>query len=286
MIKRPLTISDIGVGTVYERYSLFETLSKITSEYHITTALEYPNDGMTGIKGINSLFLADFGIKPSVVLQDQKEYEIAKTIAAKTRLNNKIAYFLTNKENFDFANNSFDLVWNFNALPLYSNYEKIIDEMICSSRKYIFISVSNKKHYGFFIHYLHHKLKKEDWSVHGNNDIMNISKIEKIFKKKGCHILQKKYLDIPWWPDVDKPIEEVLSDFFPFLRKNLLEKNTSREKRLKEFFFDHKNMPYFDPKKSKELKNKTDKHNFIEKNSLIRPLHWFFAHHESILIEK
>ena len=57
---------DEGLGTTYERFILHRYFRFLKDTYDISSVLEVPSFGMTGVSGINSLWWAGQGIETTV----------------------------------------------------------------------------------------------------------------------------------------------------------------------------------------------------------------------------
>jgi SAM-dependent methyltransferase len=272
--------ADTGMGTTYERFSLKRLLGNLMRQYEIRSVLEGPIDGITGIAGINSLTFAKKGARVSVVLPNQETANYARHIWEKEGCRDRGTFFVIGASRFDFPDDSFDLVWNFNALPRIDNFIKVVTEMVRVSKRYVLIFVSNRSNYGFWVHRLHHKVAKAEWD-HGDIALMDTERIGRILQEKDMRIIQKLFVDIPWWPDVDILMSKLASDLLPFLRP-LLKKTQQHDQRYK---WDVNNLPYFDKEKYRDLHLKMNRLGFIERTS-ITPLKALFAHHRGILAEK
>jgi len=267
---------DLGMGIPYERWSLSNLLEKLYFVYDFSTVLEGPGDGMAGIKGLNSIPLAGRNCHVSVILPSEKQIEIAGYVY---RQHNMDVTF-KKSENFemDYPDKSFDFVWNFCVTHILDS-EKIIDNMVRISSKYVMIIVPNLLNYGFLLHKIDHLLTGEPW-IHGNINYMNIPKIKTALEKRGMSVQQTFLVDIPFWPDIDKPVETVIGNFIPFLRKWLKKRAEERYKTCSHKF---DNLPYFthDP----DFEKLMGKLSFIERYfpEFIRVL---FAHHNGVIARK
>ena len=267
---------DLGLGTHYERWSLSRLLEKLYFLYDFTTVLEGSADGMAGIKGINSLPLAKLNCKVTVNLPVEGQIELAKRVFEK---HDKRAEFYSGKDfSLDFPDSSFELVWNF-CIAHILDTNKLIDEMVRVSSRYVLIIVPNGLNYGFFIHWLDHLITGERWN-HGNIKYMNINIIEKELKKRGLLTLETFLVDVPFWPDIDKPIEMVAGDFLPFTGNFMKER---AKKRYSNTCYEVHNLPYFS--NAPEFQRLMNKLGFIEKYFPYF-LKIFFAHHNGIIAEK
>jgi hypothetical protein len=271
-----LTEFDTGLGTSYERFALYSLLEKLAAELQIQSSLEGPIDGITGVNGINSIALARRGVRVIVVLPVMDLIRYAKRFyEAEDCLGG--AHFVCSNELS--LNGQFDLVWNFNCLPQRDDYESVLEQMACRSRRYIMVFVSNTWNYGFWIHRLHHVIEKEHW-YHGDIQTMNTRMISRVLQRMGFRTVRRLFVDVPWWPDIDSPIEEVTASFLPILKPFL-----KQSRRLEIYKYNHINFPYFHEGRRKALRDVLSSHLNFESTRipLLKPL---FAHHCGILAER
>lgn len=271
-----ITRADTGLGTTFERISLNKYFSHLIVKYPIETVLEGPTDGIKGIKGINSILLARLGARVTLILPSKEALEYASSIWERAGV--KGTFLFQDHLRLDVEEHSFDLVWNFSSLPQVEDYNATIDAMIKASRRFVMIFVSNTKNYGFKLHRLHHIIEHEPWG-HGNIEIMDIKKIESILKERRLVIREKVFVDVPWWPDIDRPVGELISSFLPFLKSFV--KDTSHTRR---YNFDMDSLPYYDPVKQNEMELLYRRHGLFERSSITILKH-IFAHHRGILAE-
>jgi len=274
----PAVERDTGLGTTYERIAVARLLDKLAARYNVSSVLEGPVDGITGIRGLNSIPFAQRGARVEVVLPDRDEVTLARRIWTDLGLPG-----ISVREGRDWLlggpDAGFDLVWNFNALPQAPDPERLLDEMCRASARYVLVFVSNTLNYGFPIHRLHHRRIREPWS-HGSVSVMNTRRIERSLQRLGFRTLERLLVDVPWWPDIDSPIEEVAAAFLPFLKGRV-----EGSKRLERYTWDASNLPYFDPERRRRLEADLKKHFLIERARLC-PVRALFAHHRGILAER
>jgi hypothetical protein len=270
-----LTEWDTGLGTSYERLSIYSLTERLSRELSIRSSLEGPIDGITGINGINSIALARLGVHATVVLPDENLIRCAKRYYEAENCQSHVNFICSTDLPLQ---KQFDLVWNFNCLPQRDDHETVLEQMAHCSRRYILIFTSNTRNYGFWIHRLHHVVEKEHW-YHGNIQVMNARKISASLRKMGFRTIRQLFVDVPWWPDIDSPIEEVAASFVPFLKPFL-----KKSRRLEIYKYNHENFPYFHEERRRTLLKVLSSHPNFE--SSIFPLKLLFAHHRGILAEK
>jgi hypothetical protein len=275
----PAVDRDTGLGTTYERVALARLLEELAARHRVRSVLEGPTDGITGIRGLNSVPFAQLGARVEVALADDDEVELAKTVWSRLRLAPPSVVRPSGGWELGAPDASFDLVWNFNALPQAPDPELVLDDMCRASARLVLVFVSNTANYGFPIHRLHHRAAHEHWS-HGSPAAMNVRRIERSLSRRGFRRVERLLVDVPWWPDIDSPIEEVAATFLPFLRGR-----AASSARLARYTWTASDLPYFDPARRARLEAELSRHAFIE-NSRWCPLKALFAHHRGILAER
>jgi hypothetical protein len=266
---------DEGRGTPYERISLWDFFNSFKDA---KSYLELPRDGMYGIMGLNSLYLAKTGRKAVIFVEDaaQKTFiaKIAKSYDAPLAID--IYNGLEGLKKIPSA--SIDFVWAFNVLSDYKQMQEIVSEMGRISRKYVFFTYMNKVNYGYFIHRLHHKKTGEKWS-HTDLKKSEVSEMSARLGKFGFSFDQKVILDAPWWPDIGAPMGDVAADLLGRKKKDPADKKSN------EYYFPADDLVYFDDKKYHLLKKKMAK-DFVIERKFPYFIKIFFAHHIGLLYKK
>ncbi|MCD4689897.1 hypothetical protein K8S17_00380 [bacterium] len=275
----PVVDRDTGLGTTYERVAVARMLERFCDRHEVLHVLEGPVDGITGINGLNSIPLAQRGADVELVLGEPGQVEMASRVWSGLGLTNKVSISASTDGRIDVPKRSFDLVWNFNAIPQSAEPARLIAEMCLASSRFVMVFVSNTLNYGFPIHRLHHVAAREAWS-HGDISSMNVRLIERLLVEHGFRPIERLVVDTPWWPDIDSPIEEVIATFLPFLKRSI-----SGSKRLEHYTWMWDELPYFEPDKRARLTEEIGKHFLIER-SAPGPLKLLFAHHRGVLAER
>ncbi|MBD3347999.1 MAG: hypothetical protein GF400_02240 [Candidatus Eisenbacteria bacterium] len=275
----PAVTSDTGLGTTYERIAVARVLERMAERYPIGTVLEGPTDGITGIRGLNSVPLAQAGAKVELVLSDPDELALARSAWEKIGLGDSLVTRLAENGRLSAEDRAYDLVWNFNSIPQVASPERLLDEMCAASKDLVLVFTSNTWNYGFPVHRLHHRAAGEEWS-HGDIAMMNTRKIARLLGERGYGVVETLLADVPWWPDIDSPIEEVAATFLPFLRGL-----SSGSKRLERYTWTIDDLPYFEDDRRAPLESQLSRHFAIERARFF-PLRVLFAHHRGVLARR
>jgi hypothetical protein len=184
-------------GVDYERYSLAKCLGKIVKKYNIRRCGELPAYGAKAMPSIYSLGLAQAGahvilINPSPFAQSSwEEVRLGHLMT----ISNQDDIYHTN-----FANDSFDLVWNFAYFPIDMNPESLLTEMKRISNRYVAIFSVNGRNIGAYIHRILHRVLGIPWT-HGNINFNFPDKLARFMKQHDFNIVKIGVTDCPFWPD-------------------------------------------------------------------------------------
>lgn len=197
---------DEGLGTTYERFILHRYFKQIKEDYKVNTLLEVPSFGMTGVSGINSLWWAQNGVRPTVVDSDQVRIDKALEVWRSIPLE---AGFVRCKDfsTLPFETGEFDMSWNFASLWFVADLTAFLSELARVTRKVIFICVPNRNGIGY---------RLRDWMNRDDLDGMYRDNIRpgrfiKELKVLNWQLHKSGYLDIPPWPDIAMKKEDMLN---------------------------------------------------------------------------
>lgn len=200
---------DEGLGSSYERIILNIKLEQICKNFNITSVLEAPAFGFTGLSGINSLQLAKKGCK--ITLIDHDSLRLEKINKLWLKLNFELnSRYLSEYNNLPFKDNEFDMSWNFSALWFVENLEIFLTQLTKVTNKVIFICVPNTTGIGYLTQkYFGKKELEEDI----NEEYIKPKYFTKILNNLGWILLRDDFIDCPPWPDIGMPKEKFLNKF-------------------------------------------------------------------------
>ncbi len=195
--------ADYGLGTTFERFAIYRWLEHVADRYPVRTVLEGPGDGVAGIPGIHSIPLAQRGCEVTVALGDPAEVALAQRAWTALGCRAQGDFVCVRGLSLPFPFRRFDLVWNFNRLP-FLEPQLLVAEMARLSRRYVALVVPNRRNYGFPARWLYHRRTRFPWP-YGNTVVMDPSTVRGLFEQVGLRILEVRWLDVPWWPDIIDP---------------------------------------------------------------------------------
>ncbi len=264
---------DRGLGTTFERFAIYQWLEDVVSRYPIQTALEGPGDGVAGIPGIHSIPLAQQGCNVTIALENTEALAQARQVwkAQGCRGN----FVRVRGTPLPFPAHCFDLVWNFNRLP-FLDAPALAAELVRLSRRYVALIVPNRRNYGFPARRLYHKRTDQPW-VYGNTKVMHPRTVREILKSLGMQILETRWLDVPWWPDIIDPIAW-LRAMIPGAGRVL----SNDQQNGDGYRWEPNDLPYFDPAAYADVHRRMHRLGWMERR-LPQLLQTPFAHHFAVL---
>ena len=197
-----------GYGTEYERYALNKFVVEIVGKYSVSTVLEMPANGVMGIPGLKSMIFAKAGCDVTVSHPSREFLADAKKIWDCFGL--EAEFVQSPWINSVFADDSFDLVWNFCVYEHFDNPREVIREMLRVTRKNILLEIQNVHNIGLPIHRSYHVLRNEPWD-HGDMQSMDLSHILGVIAELHAELVESGATDMPPWPDINIGLKEMLS---------------------------------------------------------------------------
>ena len=208
---------DEGIGTVYERLVIDAYFRGLADKYGYKSMLEFPADGVTGVPGINSLEFARKGVKVTLSNPVPKMLETAKKVWERQGLLQMAEFVPSGIEKLPFADNSFDMAWNYCMFERFTEPDFLVQELKRVSRKHVMIMTQNCWNSGTCVHFLFHKGLGLKWD-HGYLKWMRFKGIRECLLRNGLKIVETGSIDAPPWMDTwDMPLrgdlKKILSVF-------------------------------------------------------------------------
>lgn len=193
---------DEGLGTTYERFILHNYFDSLKNRYNIQSVLEAPSFGMTGVSGINSLWWASQGARVTIVDQSTPRLAAIEKVWQEAGLGAEFIFQSPDSPELPFADNSFDLAWNFAALWHVKDGEKYLSELSRVAKKALFICVPNKQNVCWV-------LRPHDSQEYELKHI-NTEWIHSCLTPHGWRLMETGFFDVPPWPDIAMKKENML----------------------------------------------------------------------------
>lgn len=203
-----LTDYNEGLGLVYERFVLNDFLLELRARHGIETVLEAPLYGMAGVSGINSVALAEAGCQVTLADDNQVRLDGVQRIWQELALPVRLVQ-VQDWGRLPFADNSFDLAWEWAGLWYLPNAQALLHELARVSRRVVFVAMPNRWQVGYFMRkYL---IDQEFFRAIGGREAWVDMRMNRgLLKAAGVEIVDEGVLDVPPWPDTVMPASEVL----------------------------------------------------------------------------
>lgn len=184
-------------GLDYERYALDQTLQNLVKKYGIHNALEIPATGVKAMPSIYSIGIGLAGCRVTLVNGKESSLQVWKKLGIGDLVD---IHHCKDIRDTGLKDNEYDFVWNFASFSTLDEKEKVMQEMIRVSKKYISIFSVNSYNPGYISHRMAHYLTKTPWS-HGDVSFYSVRKTKKFMRGQGLNIIDTGVLDSPPWPD-------------------------------------------------------------------------------------
>lgn len=212
--KRYLSDYNEGLGLVYERFVLNDFLLALRAEYGLQSVLEAPLFGMAGVSGINSVALAQAGAEVTLVDDHAERLAAVERIWGELGLPATFVHH-TDWQHLPFADDAFDLAWNWAALWYLSADPAqdpqlpaaLLHELVRVSRRLVFVAMPNRVQLGYL---LRKYVLEREFVDYVDESWADIGRVRRTLEEAGLRIVRQGVLDVPPWPDTVMPASEVL----------------------------------------------------------------------------
>jgi hypothetical protein len=203
-----------GLGLVYERFVLNDFLLALRGDYRLESVLEAPLFGMAGVSGINSVALAQAGAQVTLVDDHSERLAAVERIWDELDLPARFVHH-TRWDQLPFADESFDMAWNWAALWHLPDGspdgarapESLLRELVRVSRRVVFVAMPNRVQVGYL---MRKYLLERDFVDYVDERWADIGRARRVLEGAGLRIVRQGVLDVPPWPDTVMPASQVL----------------------------------------------------------------------------
>lgn len=218
---------DEGLGTTYERFVLHAHFRRIKGRYGVDRVLEAPVFGMTGISGINSLWWAGHGAEVTLADHSRERLTLVKKIWHELSLDVHLVCVSSPCQSLPFEDAAFDMSWNFAALGPPVHVKALLPELARVTRKAVFICVPNRSNLlGPFFNLLIER--RPDFKT----SPLSPRFIRELMRKANWSLEESGFLDVPPWPDIGMPKENLFNKIGLRTYVRALQKGVARKNRL------------------------------------------------------
>jgi hypothetical protein len=193
-----------GYGSIYGRYVRKRLSQRLTAENGIRTVLEAPcnAEAYFASPGTQSVVFAEAGCSVALVHQSEEVVQKTRDFWAQLGMPDTPVIHVPDAYHLPFDDNQFDLVWNFDSVPLFDDPARFIEEMVRVSRSLVWIIVANTWNIGYPIHALSSLLSHRP-SPWGSRAWMSMRPIERVLGRLGLTTVERGLVDMPPWPGFD-----------------------------------------------------------------------------------
>jgi len=189
---------DVGLGTAYERWAVYDLLGKWLAEESPSTALEGPVDGMAGIPGLHLLPVAARGTRVTVIVPDEEGVEVVRGVYRTVGLEDR----LDARAGAAWPEETFDLVLTYNALPSVPDWKRYLAEAAAHARGRLVVSVTHPASYGVFLRRTLRLAQPGEKPLElFDHPSTSPRTLEPELRRYG-RIARDAFVDCPWWPDL------------------------------------------------------------------------------------
>jgi hypothetical protein len=198
---------DVGLGTAYERWAVYELLGRWLAEEPPATALEGPIDGMAGIPGLHLLPAAARGARVTVIVPDEEGAEVVRGVYRTVGLEDR----LDARAGTAWPQETFDLVLTYNALPSVPDWKAYLAEAAARARRRLVVSVTHPSSYGVFLRKALRLAQPGEKHLElFDHPSTSTRTLEPELRRYG-RITGDAFVDCPWWPDLFVETGETLA---------------------------------------------------------------------------
>jgi len=257
-----------GLGTTYERFVLHTHFRRIRKTYGIETVLETPIFGMTGVSGINSVWWGRQGAQVTLMDHNRERLAYIERLWNDLSLEARFFYDPGTYVSLPFADQEFEMSWNFAALDARIKADVFLEELARVTEKIIFLCLHNP----FNLFGLIRKGIQKGMGPHHVGSLSEVA-IENAMAKTGWQLGDTGFFDVPPWPDIAMTKEDFLRKIGLQSIARRLDQNIKPENRISI-------LDYYGGK-NRRLKKRMMRYAFLENGPL--PFQRFWAHHRYVV---
>jgi len=189
---------DVGLGTAYERWAVYELLGKWLADEPSATALEGPVDGMAGIPGLHLLPAAARGTRVTVIVPDEEGADVVRRIYRTVGLQDR----LNARAGSAWPDETFDLVLTYNALPSVPDWKSYLAEAAAHARRKLLVSVTHAASYGVYLRRALRLAQPGEKPLELFDHPSTSPRVLEPELRRYGRISGDAFVDCPWWPDL------------------------------------------------------------------------------------
>jgi len=205
-----------GYGSVYGRYVRNRLCLRLIGSYTIGSVLEAPcnAEAYFASPGTQSVVFAEAGCAVTLIHSDAEVVNKTRDFWAALGTRDTHIFHQLDLVRVPFEDRQFDLVWNFDSIPLLADPPRFIAEMARVARQLVMIILPNPWNIGYPIHRLLNRVRHRA-SLWGAREWMDARRVAHVLRSAGMTMLDTGLVDIPPWPGFD-----ILSAVGQLVRRN------------------------------------------------------------------
>jgi hypothetical protein len=188
-------------GVTYDRYVLLQLHRVLTRQLGLHQIVEMPSHGAKAAGSLYSIGFALAGCDVTLVNPEMEQMGGWKKlgIGERARPVSGMDVYRTG-----FADNRFDLAFNFVTWTELADPLRYLQEMKRISNNYVLLITCNNFQPGYPWHRLLHLIFDFPWN-HGQVRYNHITTVKKLFRQSGLNVIEYGAIDTPGWPDPSGP---------------------------------------------------------------------------------
>lgn len=187
-------------GVTYDRYMLLQLHNYLAKELSLKTIVDMPSHGAKAAGSLYSIGFAKAGCHVTLIRPEMDMMYGWQKLCLEKQV---IAIEDMDVYHTGFADNAFDLAFNFVTWTELETPEAYLAEMKRIS-KYVLLVTCNNFQPGYPWHRVIHKMFGFPWT-HGQVKYNHITTVKKLFKQVGLNVMEYGAIDSPGWPDPSGP---------------------------------------------------------------------------------
>jgi hypothetical protein len=192
-----------GYGSVYGRYVRNRLCQRLVAAYQIRSVLEAPCNAEAYFvsPGTQSAVFAEAGCAVTLLHHDAEVVRKTRAFWEELGYQTPVLH-QADLSRLPFDDGAFDLVWNFDSIPLLADPAGFIAEMARVARRMVMIILPNPWNIGYPLHLLLNRLHRRK-SLWGAREWMDARRARAALRAAGMEPLEAGLVDMPPWPGFD-----------------------------------------------------------------------------------
>jgi hypothetical protein len=198
---------DVGLGSAYERWAVYELLKRWLEPCEVRTALEGPVDGMAGIPGLHLIPSARNGARVTVLVPDAEAAEVVRGVYRTVGIEENLDVRVST----EWPDETFDLVLSYSALPFVADWRGYLAAAAAHARRHLIVSVTHPTSWGVYVGKALRLARLAPRKLELFDHPATRSRVLEPELLRYGRIVRDSFVDCPWWPDIPVDSGETLA---------------------------------------------------------------------------